>query len=128
MMLLLAIGVGLVLAAGAWLALSRDILRCLIGLSVIGSGANLLVHAAGRPGANVPAIIAAGQTQLVEAANPLTQALVLTAIVIGFALLCFGLALAARLVEDTGSSDMSRLDAVEPAAGTDGKPAVDDGP
>ena len=65
---------------------------------MLGGAANLMVFLAGRPGSALPPIIAAGAESLpAAAANPLPQALVLTAIVIGFALLCFALVLIANL-------------------------------
>lgn len=124
----IAVTLGIVVAAGTCLALSRDLLRCLVGLSVVGAGVNLLVFAAGRLGDAAPPIMAADAVQLGGAANPLPQALVLTAIVIGLALLCFSLALASRIVAAAGSSDALDLRAAEPPAGADGKPVVEDAP
>ena len=110
-----AIALGTVIAAGAYLALSRDVFRCLIGLALIGSGINLLVFTAGRLVTHVPAIIGAAEQQLGAAADPLPQALVLTAIVISFALLCFSLVLAVRLISAAGTDDVTQLRAAEPA-------------
>lgn len=123
-----ALALAVVLSAGTWLALSRDILRCVIGLSIVGSGMNLLVFASGRLTATAPPIVPEGALRLAEAANPLPQALVLTAIVIGFALLCFSLVLAARLIDAGGTADATRLAAAEPPPGAAGKPAIEDGP
>jgi multicomponent Na+:H+ antiporter subunit C len=50
-----------------------------------------------------------------SAANPLPQALVLTAIVIGFALVCFSLALVLRLIQRTGIDDALALRQAEPS-------------
>ncbi len=120
-----AFAMGIVIAAGTYLALSRDLLRCLIGLALIGSGVNLLMFAAGRLRSAVPPIIAEGQQQLGVAANPLPQALVLTAIVIGFTLLCFSLVLAVRLRPIAGN-DVTLLRAAEPPAADEQKPALED--
>ena len=109
-----AIALGAVIAAGTYLALSRDVFRCVIGLALIGSGVNLLVFTAGRLVTHVPPIIGAAEQQLGVAANPLPQALVLTAIVISFALLCFSLVLAVRLVFAAGTDDVAQLRAAEP--------------
>ncbi|MBI3776540.1 MAG: NADH-quinone oxidoreductase subunit K [Gammaproteobacteria bacterium] len=121
-----ALALGIVIAAGTYLALSRDVLRCLIGLALMGSGVNLLLFAAGRLVTHVPPIILDGETLLGAAANPLPQALVLTAIVIGFALLCFSLVLAVRLMLTTGTHDTSQLRTAEPAPTDDHKPALED--
>ena len=111
-----ALALGTVIAAGTYLALSRDLLRCLIGLALLGNGINLLLFSSGRLGSNAPPVIAAGETTLGSAANPLPQALVLTAIVISFALLCYSLVLGVRLIKLAGSDDVSRLRAAEPPA------------
>ena len=56
------------------------------------------------------------------ASNPLVQALVLTAIVISFALLCFSLVLGARLRNASGNDDAGQLHTAEPPAGKGLKP------
>ncbi len=112
---LIALACALTVAAGVYLALSRDLFRMVLGFAVLGSGVNLIVFAAGRFGPLAPPIIASDQASLLaDAANPLPQALVLTAIVIGFALTCFSLVLAARLAQQTGSEDSQQLRAAEP--------------
>lgn len=117
--------ISLAVAAGVLLALSRDIFRLIVGLAVLGSAANLIVFMAARPGSLIPPIIEAGASQLpATAANPLPQALVLTAIVIGFALLCFALVLGAWLVGRNGHDDADRLQVAEPAATDPVKPPV----
>ncbi|MCW5633255.1 MAG: NADH-quinone oxidoreductase subunit K [Rubrivivax sp.] len=102
------------LAAGAYLALSRDVLRCVVGLALLGNAVNLLLLVAGRLGPVQPAVVEAGRTVLEGAANPLPQALVLTAIVIGFALMCFALVLTMQLVRRAGTDDALALRFVEP--------------
>lgn len=121
-----ALAIGVVVTAGTYLALSRDLLRCMIGLAVLGNGINLLLFTAGRLSSRVPPIIAANETTLKNAANALPQALVLTAIVISFALLCFSLVLAVRLVQVAGTDDVTKLRSAEPAATDLVKPALED--
>jgi multicomponent Na+:H+ antiporter subunit C len=121
-----ALALGTVIAAGTYLALSRDLLRSLIGIALIGSGVNLLVYAAGRLVTPLPAIVAAGESQLGAAANALPQALVLTAIVISFALLCFSLVLAVRLIAATGTDDVAALHAAEPPPADAHQPALEE--
>jgi len=123
MSLVLVLAISLCVAAGVLLLLSRDLFRLVIGLAVLGSAANLGVFMAARPGNLTPPVIEAGQQYLSAAANPLPQALVLTAIVIGFALLCFALVLAAWLARQTGS-DLDEQGASEPAATDPVKPPV----
>lgn len=110
-----AFAVWVTVGAGVYLALSRDVLRCVVGLALLGSAVNLLLLASGRLGAVQPAVIEAGARALGEAANPLPQALVLTAVVIGFALMCFALVLVMQLVRRTGTDDAESLRLVEPA-------------
>lgn len=124
-----AIALFSVLAAGIFLALSRNLLRCVIGVSIVGSAVNLYLFAAGRIGAAAPPLVLPGAELLAEgAANPLPQALVLTAIVIGFSLTCFSLVLALAIKQRTGRNDTDALREAEPPEGPDGKPApLDDG-
>lgn len=124
----LALAIGATVAAGVYLALSRDLLRCVIGVSLIGAAANLVVFAAGRVGTMAPPVIAGSETVLTAAANPLPQALVLTAIVIGFALTCFSLVLVLAVKQRTGAADSQQLREAEPQSGADGKPVVFGGP
>jgi multicomponent Na+:H+ antiporter subunit C len=109
-----AFALWITLAAGLYLALSRDVLRCVVGLVLLGSAVNLLLLAAGRLGSAQPAVIELGGQWLQAAANPLPQALVLTAIVIGFALMCFALVLVMQLVRRTGTDDALALRLAEP--------------
>jgi multicomponent Na+:H+ antiporter subunit C len=122
----LAVGVGAAVAAGVYLALSRDLLRCVIGVSLVGVAANLVMFVAGRPGPHAgPPLVPLGETVLEGAANPLPQALVLTAIVIGFSLTCFSLILVLAIIARTGSTDGDALREAEPPPGPDGKPALE---
>jgi multicomponent Na+:H+ antiporter subunit C len=115
MMLMLILSLSVIVAASVLLILSRDTLRLVVGLAMLGGAANLMVFLAGRPGSALPPIIAAGAESLpAAAANPLPQALVLTAIVIGFALLCFSLVLIASLARHDPRQDSDALRASEP--------------
>jgi multicomponent Na+:H+ antiporter subunit C len=109
-----AFALWITLAAGLYLALSRDVLRCVVGLALLGSAVNLLLLVAGRLGPAQPAVIAVGGQVLQGAANPVPQALVLTAIVIGFALMCFALVLVMQLVRRVNADDALALRLVEP--------------
>jgi multicomponent Na+:H+ antiporter subunit C len=111
---------------GVYLALSRDLFRVVLGLAMVGSAANLLLFAAGRLGPTAPAVVPVGETALAGAANPLPQALVLTAIVIGFALVCFSLVLMLRLIRDAGTDDALALRDAEPEPTDPVKPPLPD--
>lgn len=103
MIWLIAITVGITVCAGVYLAFSRDVFRCVIGLGLLGSAINLLFLAAGRLTTMEPAVIPLGETVLRDASNPLPQALVLTAIVITFGMTAFVVILALRSFLETGS-------------------------
>lgn len=125
MTLLLIIVIGLTVSAGLYLMLARDLFRLVVGLAVLSSAGNLVLFMSGRPGSLIPPVIESGRYGLDQGfADPLPQALVLTAIVIGFALLCFSLVLAARL--SITEQDPDRLRVAEPPAETGTKPPVED--
>jgi multicomponent Na+:H+ antiporter subunit C len=112
---LLAVLVGLLVACGVYLILSRDLIRVMLGLSILSNGANLLIFTAGRVTRDAPPIIAE-HAKVPEGiiANPLPQALILTAIVIGFSLLAFALVLTFRSYRATGNLDVDGLRFAEP--------------
>lgn len=92
MILTLAVTIGILYSVGVWLLLQRSLSRIVIGLAVLGHGANLLLLAAGgRAGA--PPIAGADPA---TTADPLPQALALTAIVITFGVSAFLLAMSYR--------------------------------
>lgn len=94
MEILLALVIGVLVAAAAYLLLARDLPRGLLGFVLLGTAANLSIFAAGRIGTMTPPLVDQGAPALaVDAANPLPQALILTAIVIGFGLAAFTLVL-----------------------------------
>lgn len=112
---LLAILVGAMTAAAIYLMLDRNLLRFLLGLILISNAANLTIFAAGRltPG-SPPLVPADADAPLTVVANALPQALVLTAIVIGFGLFAFALVLALRAYDTLGTLDTSEMRLAEP--------------
>ncbi len=100
-MSLITLGVVAVLfAAGTYLILQRMLSRVVIGLGLVSHGANLLIMLSGTRPAPPPVVT---KTQVVAVADPLPQAMVLTAIVISFGVTAFLLALALRSYLLTGS-------------------------
>jgi multicomponent Na+:H+ antiporter subunit C len=91
--LVMAATVGVLYGTGFTLLLSRSLMRVLIGVVVLGHGTNLLLQLAGGPPGRPPIL---GDAPPAEFADPLPQALALTAIVITFALTTFLLALGYR--------------------------------
>jgi multicomponent Na+:H+ antiporter subunit C len=115
MTFLVLMAISIVVAAAVYLCLSRDIFRVIVGLTMLGAAVNLIVFAAGRFASPTPPLLASiGDAQAAASANPLVQALVLTAIVISFALLCFALVLGAGLRRAAGSDDTRQLQSAEP--------------
>jgi len=99
---LVATGIGWVVAIGIYLMLRGRSFAVVLGLSLIGYAVNVFIFSMGRLWAASPPILG-GQPQL---ADPLPQALVLTAIVIGFATTGFVIELALRSRHDNGSDQV----------------------
>ncbi|WP_295049089.1 NADH-quinone oxidoreductase subunit K [uncultured Paracoccus sp.] len=113
---LLACLSGFLVATSVWLMLSGNLMRFLFGLLLLSNGINLAILAAGRltPGAP-PLLGAQGALPGDTMANALPQALLLTAIVIGFGLFAFALALTIRAHCTFGHLDVDRMRIAEPA-------------
>jgi multicomponent Na+:H+ antiporter subunit C len=127
MEVLLAILVGVLYTAGVYMLLRRSILKFIIGIIFMSNATNLLVFLAAGIIPGQPVFIEAEQTPTNSLADPLPQALVLTAIVIGFALLCFALLLAAKVSKMHGHTDVSKYRDSEPASPVnkqDNKPTI----
>lgn len=111
---LLAITIGCLVAAAVYLFLARDLPRVLIGFVLLGTAANLAILTAGRIGTMVPPLVPAGAVVLPgTAGNPLPQALILTAIVIGFGLMAFALMLIVKahaVIGTVRSEDMAEAE------------------
>lgn len=108
----LAILAGTLVAGSSYLMMSGSLLRFLLGLVLISNAVNLIIFVAGRMTfAGAPFIDKAIGVLGPEAGNPVPQALILTAIVIGFGLFAFTLSLALRAYSEmhTDESDEMRL-------------------
>ncbi|SFB03520.1 multicomponent Na+:H+ antiporter subunit C [Rhizobium sp. NFR07] len=112
---LFVILIGLFFAAAIYLMLSKFTIRILLGIVLLGNGVNLLLFTAGRLTRQIPPIIPAGSDTLsIAAANPLPQALILTAIVISFSFFAFLLVLAYRAFEELGTDSTDEMRLAEP--------------
>jgi multicomponent Na+:H+ antiporter subunit C len=108
--LLLAITVGALYACGVYMLLRRSIVKMVIGLVLLGHAANLLIMAAAGILRGRAPIVPADATALIAPyADPLPQALVLTAIVIGFGVQAFALALLKRAHQAAGTDDLDAM-------------------
>jgi multicomponent Na+:H+ antiporter subunit C len=99
----MAVVLAVLYSVGFYLLLQRSLMRILIGIVVLGHGANLLLQLAGGPPARAPVL---GTALPEEFADPLPQALALTAIVITFALTTYLLALGYRSWVLTGRDEV----------------------
>ena len=113
-----ALAFGAIISTSTYLLLSRNVLRMVLGLLLLGNGVNLSIFVAGRIGPVVPPIIPEGQATLAAMANPLPQALILTAIVISFALTAFAVVLFERAYRTLGTLDTDAMREVEPRFGS----------
>ena len=106
----LAIVVGFLYAAGIYMMLSRSLFKLILGLVLLSHGANLLIFTVGGLSRGRPPVAAPGTLSPPDAsADPLPQALILTAIVIGFAVTAFSLVLFHRGYQTFGSDDPDDL-------------------
>jgi multicomponent Na+:H+ antiporter subunit C len=107
----LAFVIGGLVAAGVYLVLQRNLLKFIFGLMMLSNAANLVIFVAGRLVPGRPPLIPEGADRPAYAmvANPLPQALVLTAIVIGFGLVAFALVMLYRAYRAIGTIDIDEL-------------------
>ncbi len=113
----LALLTGLMVATSVYLMLSSHLVRFIFGLVLASNAVNLLLFAAGRLNASQPPLIPGDALQpTTTVANSLPQALILTAIVIGFALLVFIFILFAKTYQTLGTVNPEEMIAAEPPA------------
>ena len=111
----LAIVSGSMVAGGIYLLLSQNLVRILFGLIMLSNAVNLVIFTAGGLTHTKPALIEVGRSVPGTAvANALPQALILTAIVIGFALLVFMFVLFYRSYETLGTIDTRQMAESDP--------------
>ncbi|MEN8150724.1 MAG: NADH-quinone oxidoreductase subunit K [Planctomycetota bacterium] len=107
---LMALLVGVLFACGVYLLLCRSLVRMIFGIVVVGHAVNLAIFASGGlVRATAPLVPPGGSTPPEGAADPVPQALVLTAIVIGFALTAFAATLVRQVVASSGTGDADEL-------------------
>ena len=117
MHVLLAIVIGGLFAAAVYLMLRRSLAKLIIGLSLLTSATNLLILTVGGLTRARPPLVPVGATRPIEPfADPIPQALILTAIVIGFGVLAFMMALAYRTYNVVGSDDLDDMVATDALA------------
>lgn len=107
---LLAVIIGILYGAGTYMILRRSLVKVILGLIFLGHAANLLIFTIGRLTKGAPAFIPQGADTLAEPyADPLPQALILTAIVIGFGVQAFAIVLFKRTYQTIGTDDLDKM-------------------
>ena len=102
--------IGGMFSAGFYLLLQRRLAQLIVGLGLLTNATNLLVFTVAGLSREGAPLIRNGADQLPEtASDPTPQALVLTAIVIGFGVLAFFITLAYRAYKDVGSDDLEQM-------------------
>jgi multicomponent Na+:H+ antiporter subunit C len=105
--LLMAIVVGVLYGSAAYALLRRSLVKIVIGLMLLSHASNLLIFVTGGLGEGAPVFIdAATGSAPAGHADPLPQALILTAIVIGFGILAFTLVLLKRAYRSMQADDL----------------------
>lgn len=110
---LMTLSIGTLIGCGVYLILRARTFAVVLGLTLLSYGINLFLFATGRLVVGQPPVISGALAH----ADPLPQALVLTAIVIGFAMTAFVIMLSLRARDEFGNDHVDGLDA---APGTKG--------
>lgn len=110
---LVASGIGIVAATGLYLMLRGRTFPVVLGLTILSYAVNVFIFAMGRLWSNAAPILGGGG----PVADPLPQALVLTAIVIGFATTGFIIELALRSRHESGTDHVDGRDGERRACG-----------
>ncbi len=114
MQISLIVLIAIIFGAGFYLLMRRSFLKVILGLMLLGHAANLLVFtSAGIERGPAPLVQAGMAAPPTGSADPIPQALVLTAIVISFGVAAFALVLFRRAYDDLDSDDMDQLKGTE---------------
>ncbi len=106
---ILIILIGVLYTAGLYMIMRRSFVKVIIGLIFLGHAANLLIFTVGRITQGSPAFINADGSIPSPVADPLPQALILTAIVIGFGVQAFAIVLFKRAYQTVGTDDLDEM-------------------
>ena len=112
MEIIMSVVIGFLFMAAVYLMLSKSLIRIIIGTGLLSHGAHLLLLTMGGLGGNAPPVVSDG-VSVSDYADPLPQALILTAIVIAFAVTSFFLVLAYRSYQELGTDNMELLRGTE---------------
>jgi|SRR5690606_30425118 multicomponent Na+:H+ antiporter subunit C len=114
MELLLVLLIAVLYAAGFFLLLRRSMVKLLLGVTLLGNGVNLLIFLLGTITKGSPPVLSDTASYFTAPyADPIPQALILTAIVISFGLQAFAIVLLKRVYALLGSDDLDDLNTPE---------------
>ncbi|GJM42919.1 MAG: cation:proton antiporter [Ardenticatenaceae bacterium] len=108
MEIVMALIVGTLYAAGVYMIRRRSLVKLIIGLALIGYASNMLIFSTGQLVRGKPPLVHEG-VDFASFADPLPQALILTAIVIGFGAQAFAIVLLRRVYQRIGTDDIDKL-------------------
>ncbi len=108
MEIIMAIIVGTLYAAGVYMIRRRSLVKLIIGLALLWHASNMLIFSMGDLVRGNPPLLQEG-IDLSSLADPLPQALILTAIVIGFGAQAFAIVLLRRVYQRIGTDDIDKL-------------------
>jgi len=109
MLILMAIAAGVLFAAGIYMILRRSMVKVLVGILLLGYAANLLLFNSAPLTRGAPPLIDPANGVPAEYADPVPQALILTAIVISFGVTAFAVVLIRRVYAVTGTGDLDNM-------------------
>ncbi len=111
---LMAVVVGALYAGAIYMMTRRSMVKLIIGLALLSHAANVLIFtAAGLKRGAAPLVPPGGALPAETTADPLPQALILTAIVISFSVLAFALALLHRTFKVSAAEDIDQIRSTE---------------
>lgn len=107
---ILSILVGVLFGVGLYFLLHKSFIKLIFGIIIFANAGNLFLLVAGRITRYAPAFIAKDHEVIIDRlADPLPQALILTAIVIGFGVQAFAIVLLKRIYHTANTSDLDEL-------------------
>ena len=114
MELILPFLIGILFSASVYLILYRHFFKLILGLMLFGLATNLFLFVIGRLTRGGSAIISSSEVAATEPyADPVPQALLLTAIVIGFGIQAFAIVLIKRVYRTFGTNDMDDMNSTD---------------
>lgn len=111
---LLAFVVGGLYSAGLYMMMRRSIVKLLIGLALLGHASTMLIFTVGAPSSGRPPLVQPGRNlPPADHADPVPQALILTAIVISFGVMAFTVVLVHRAYQTVATDDLDKLNTTD---------------